>query len=114
MLFNKTKATGYLYYKFKNMKYSGKKLVKQNIPLVAHDLEGVSEDDEKKLLEFFEGCVVPKDKKLLLEKLMETVDIRSHIFRRPDIKLFDKFSFYFVDPQIVRKQILKNYHSSFY
>lgn len=55
----------------------------------------------EKLVQFLNGCILPKDKGKLEMKLRETVDMRMVLLSQNDTGYPKTFQFYLVDPTMV-------------
>lgn len=71
----------------------------------------VDDEEKRALLQYFRNCVVEHDKVELKKNMEISVEFRRGILKEPHEPIHKMFSFYFVDPGLVRKRqfIKSNY-----
>lgn len=101
MLYHGTRKSGFLY---NALDYANKKKRKASKPLdeLMMNEEAEFTDEEKDgILKFFKRCVLPKDRKEVEKKLMDTKVFRREVILNNPEKYQDCWQFYFVQPDLV-------------
>lgn len=74
---------------------------------VCPSVQNIFSDEEKdELLHYFKYCVVAQNKEELQSKLEMSIEFRRQILQDPPEPIYKLFAFYFVDPNLVIKDLI--------